>query len=157
MQVVYMDTLFLINFVVDYLTLLLTAKICSVSIPRLRIALGALAGGVYSGMPVFEMFRFLADPIIKIAAGILIALLVFGGQRKFFRICLAFFAVSAAFGGAVLAVSLLGGTELTAGGLYVPVNFKVLALSFALSYAVFSLIFKRAARSFFSPLFIHAR
>jgi hypothetical protein len=30
MQVVYIDTLFLINFTVNYLMLLLTAKICSV-------------------------------------------------------------------------------------------------------------------------------
>lgn len=147
MQVIYVDTLFLINFIIDYLTLLLTAKICSVGMPRLRIALGALTGSAYSVLAIFEPFQFMVNPAVKIAAGILMALIVFGGQKKFFRVCLVFFAVSAAFGGAVLAVSLLGGTDILSSGLFVPVTFKILVFSFALSYAVFSLVFKRTARN----------
>jgi stage II sporulation protein GA (sporulation sigma-E factor processing peptidase) len=73
------------------------------------------------------------------------ALVAYGGERKLIRCAVTFLAVSAAFGGAVWAASMLGG--LPAGGtLYVPVSLRVLVLSFALCYGAISLVFKRAAR-----------
>lgn len=66
MQVIYVDTLFLINFIIDYLTLLLTAKICSVGMPRLRIALGALTGSAYSVLAIFEPFQFMVNRLLKL-------------------------------------------------------------------------------------------
>ena len=44
MTVVYLDVLFLLNLVVDYLLLLATAKITGEPISRARLALGAALG-----------------------------------------------------------------------------------------------------------------
>ena len=146
MQTVYVDTLFFLNFAVNYLVLMCTAKICSLKIRRLRTALGAFAGGAYAVAVLFEALRFLAAAPVKIAFGILIALVVFGGEQKLFRITAVFFAVSAAFGGAVYAVSLIEGQG-SGDGVLQPVTFRVLALSACLTYAALSLFFRRAARS----------
>ncbi len=147
MQTVYIDMLFLINFAVDYLALVLTAKICAVPIARPRAALGAVLGAGYSAMVFFEPFYFMTHPAVKIACGILMALTVFGGKSRFWRPCLVFFAVSAAFGGAVLASAYFSGGSVNLNGEISNVTLKILVFSFALSYAVFSLIFKRSARN----------
>ncbi|MGE4485276.1 MAG: sigma-E processing peptidase SpoIIGA [Oscillospiraceae bacterium] len=146
MQTVYVDTLFFLNFVVNYLVLMCTAKICSLKIRRLRMALGAFVGGAYAVAVLFEALRFLSAAPVKIAVGILIALVVFGGEQKLFRITAVFFAVSAAFGGAVFAVSLIEGQG-SGDGVLQPITFRVLALSACITYAALSLFFRRAARS----------
>ena len=48
MTVVYIDSLFLLNFIVDYLLLLATAKLAGEVICRPRLALGAAVGALYA-------------------------------------------------------------------------------------------------------------
>lgn len=146
MQVIYIDTLFLINFIINYLILLCTARICGAAAHRLRIALGGIFGGLYAAASVFGALGFLASPFIKIGAGIAMVMIAFGGQKKLLKVILVFFAVAAAFGGAVLAVSLLGGGGITDEGFFMPVTLKVLILSFGASYAVISIVFTAAAK-----------
>lgn len=146
MQVIYIDTLFFINLIINYLILLATAKICSIHVSRLRIAIAGVFGSIYSVFVIFPSMIFLTNPLIKIAAGIFMVLIVFGGRKGLLRVILVFFAVSAAFGGAVFAVSLLSGSSITGGGLYVPVSTKILLLSFAACYIILSVVFRRTAR-----------
>jgi stage II sporulation protein GA (sporulation sigma-E factor processing peptidase) len=144
MQVIYADTLFLINFIIDYLLLLATAKICSVVTRRLRLAAAAALGGLYSVLVVIPATEFLANPFVKVAAGIAIALIAFIGQARIIRTTLVFFAVEAALGGAVMAVSLIGGEGLI-GGMLTPVNLRLLTISFAVCYVIITLVFRRTA------------
>ena len=71
-------------------------------------------------------------------------LTAYWGEKHIFRCSAVFFAVSSAFGGAVYAVSIIGGTG-TGHGLYVRVPFRILLLSFAVCYAVLSIVFRRSA------------
>ena len=69
-------------------------------------------------------------------------LIAFGGQGRFWRTSVIFLAVSAAFGGAVWAISMLF-YGFRPGGLYIPVSLPMLAVSFALCYAAVTLVFRR--------------
>ena len=144
MEIVYIDSLFLLNFIIDYLLLLAVGKICALPLRRWRMLLGALWGAVYAVLAVL-LPRFFALAAVKLAAGAALPLLAFGTGRRAPRAVLVFFAVSAAFGGAVYAACSLGGVSLRSG-LYIPVSMRVLILSFALCYALFTLVFRRAGR-----------
>jgi len=144
MRVIYADVLFVLNLAVNYLVLLATAKISAVYIKRLKILLGAALGGAYAVAAVLIAQSLIQSIWFKIGAAVLMLLVCFGRERGLLRIALIFFAVSAAFGGIVLAVSLIGG-----GGAHealVPVSLKVLLPSFAATYAVTALVFKKLGR-----------
>lgn len=145
MQTVYIDSLFIINLVVNYIMLLVTAKICAASVRRLRLLGAAAAGAAYAVAAVIPAAAFLSSPFVKIAFGILMALAAFGGQVRFIRTTLVFFAVSAAFGGVVMAASLFGGGSVF-GGLFTSASLRILILSFVVGYVILTLVFKRSAR-----------
>ena len=50
MTVIYVDTLFLLNAIVDYLLLLAAARLAGEPLTRLRFLLGALLGGGYAAV-----------------------------------------------------------------------------------------------------------
>lgn len=108
------------------------------------MALAAAIGGVYAALAVVFPSLF-ALPVLKLAFGALIPLAAFGSGRQYFRTAITFFAVSAAFAGAVYAISGLGGAPLGSGA-YVPVSLKMLLVSFALCYAAISLAFRYVGR-----------
>jgi len=146
MEVIYLDSLFLLNLAVNYLILLATAKIGAVGISRWRIGLGALLGAGYAVLTVFPRFSFLGMAPMQVVSGALMALTVFGGRRGILRLMVIFFAVSAAFGGAVYAIALgLGGAS-GRGQLYLPISLRVLVVSFALCWGAMTLVFRRLGR-----------
>ena len=59
MEIVYIDSLFLLNFIIDYLLLLAVGKICALPLRRWRMLLGALWGAVYAVLAVL-LPRFFA-------------------------------------------------------------------------------------------------
>ena len=144
MEIVYIDSLFLLNFIIDYLLLLATGKICVLPLRRRRMALGALSGAAYAVLAVL-LPRFFAMAVVKLLAGAALPFIAFGTGRRAPRAAAVFFAVSAAFGGAVYAACSLGGVPPRAG-LYIPVSTRVLLLSFALCYGAFTLLFRRSGR-----------
>lgn len=145
MRTIYLDEMFLLNLVIDYFIILATAKLCALPLRRGRFALAAALGALGAVLPLFPIFAFLAHPIMKAALGAAIVLAAFGTLKRFWRLCLAFFAVSAALGGAVYAASLLSG-GVPEGGVYTPVSMRVLILSFAVCYVGLTLLFKRLGR-----------
>lgn len=143
METIYIDSLFLINLVVDYFILLATARVCSHPLQRWRLGLAAAAGAVYSVLVVVPGFGFLATAPVKLASAVFMLLIAFGGRPRLPRTAVTFLAVSALFGGAVYAASMLGGVPMGTGTVYVPVTMRVLLLSFAICYAVVTLVFRR--------------
>ncbi len=141
-RVVYIDSLFLINLIVNSLLLMAVSRICAIGAKKIRIISGALLGAVYAVITVFPGFIFLQNFLIRLSVGLLMLLCAFGGQRGFLRITLVFLAVTAAFGGVVMAVALLGGEIWTGAGVYLPISFRALALSFGLSYGLLVLVFR---------------
>lgn len=148
MTVIYLDVLFLLNLVVDYLLLLAAARITGEPFSRIRLGLGALLGGVYAMVIFLPRCGWLCHPICKICVGIGIVLISYGASRRLLRLALVFFAVSAALGGVVLALQLLGtgGLTLENGVLYTGFDLRLLLVTVIVSYAVLSLIFRNAAR-----------
>ena len=148
MTVVYIDALFLLNLIVNYLLLLAAAKLAGEPLRRLRLAAGAALGGLYAAAIFFPGMGFLAHPLCKLGAAVLMLLTGFGGSRRLLRVTLVFFGLSCAFGGGIFAIGLLGGRGLTLrnGVLYSVMDLRILLLSAAVCYAVLTLVFRRTAR-----------
>ena len=148
MTVVYLDEVFLLNFVVDYLLLLSAGRLAGEVLRRGRLALGAALGAAYAGAVFLPGLGFLVHPLCKVGAGVLTVLAGYGGSRRLLRVCLVFFTVSAAFGGGILALQLLGNRSLTLanGVLSSPLDLKLVLLSAAGCYGLITLLFQRAAR-----------
>ncbi len=142
MEVIYIDELFALNLIIDYLTVLASARVCGVRLRRWRYWIAALFGALYAAGSVVPGMDFLTVPTAKIACGVIMALIAFAGETALIKCTLAFFGVSAAFGGAVWASSLLTG-ERSADFVYLPVSMKSLVISFALCYAAVSIVFRR--------------
>ncbi len=144
---VYLDLVFLLNAVVDYVLLRAAGRRAGEGLRRGRRALGAALGGLYAGAVFLPGFSFLALPPCKVGIAVLMLLCAYGSSRRLLRVSLVFFAVSAAFGGGVLALSLLGGRGLTVhnGVFYSALDLRLILLSAAACYAVLRLAFGRAA------------
>ena len=126
-------SLLLLNFVVNYLLLLASARLAGELIRRPRLAAGAAVGAVYAAAVFFPGMGFLLHPLCKLGAGVLMLLPAFGHSRRLLRIALVFFGVSAAFGGGILAIELLGGhgLALRGGVFYSAMDLRLILLSAA--------------------------
>ena len=145
MTVVYIDSLFLLNFVVNYLLLLAAARLSGAVIRRPALAAGAALGGGYAVAVFLPGMGFLLHPLCKLGAAVLMLLCAFGNSRRLLRTGLIFFAVAAAFGGGIFAIELLGGRGLSLknGIFYSAMDLKLILLSAAGCYVVISLVLRR--------------
>lgn len=147
MTVIYIDSVFLLNALMDYLLLLCAARLAGLPLRRNRYALAALAGGAYAAAVFLPGLGFLAQTPVKLAAGVLLALIAYGGEEKLLRLTLLFFAVSCAMAGCVLGLGLLmgGGVPVIRGVFYTNVDARTLVIAGTAAYAVFSVVFRAAA------------
>lgn len=148
MTVVYIDLLFLLNLIANYLLLLGAGRVAGAVLCRLRIALGAAAGAAYAVLLFLPGLGWLSAWPYKILSGILMPLIAYGGERRLVRVTALFFAAAAGLAGLVLAVELLGGTALSLenGVLYSGFDLRLLLLLFVICYVVMSLFFRRVGR-----------
>ena len=125
MTVVYADSVFCLNALMDYLLLLSTARLAGIPLRRRRYALAALLGGAYAVACFLPGASFLAFTPVKAAAGVLLALVAFGGEERLLRLTVLLFAVSCAMAGCVLGLGLLSGASVPAanGIFYTDVSF----------------------------------
>ena len=90
LTVIYVDTLFLLNAIVDYLLLLCSARLAGERLSRLRFALGALLGGLYAVALFLPGFGFLGRPLCRLSAAVLMVLsFVQGTNTVYTRLLLA--------------------------------------------------------------------
>ena len=111
MDVIYLDRLFGLNLLLDYCLVLASARVCGVVLHRGRYLLAALTGALYAAVMVLPGCGWLGSGAMKLALGAAMALIAFGGEAHWARCAVVFFAVSAAFGGAVYAASMLAGVS----------------------------------------------
>ena len=144
---IYLDLLVLLNFVANYLLLLVTARMSGAVIRRWLLALSAGLGAAYAALP-FLGAAWLGHPACKIACGVLMVLIAFGSGRGLLRVTLIFYGASAALGGMVWAAELLGGHGLTLenGVLYSWVDIRLLLLLLILCYGVLTAVSGRIFR-----------
>lgn len=146
--VIYIDTLFALNAVVNYLVLLAAAKLCSLAVKRWRLALGALFGAVYAVIAFMPRMGFVSAFFVQIAVSAVIAVIAFGVRKHTVRAGFAFWGVGLMFGGCIYAVNIIAGYQ--AGMIvnnvpYVHINARLLLLTSGFFYAVLTLLFKGAA------------
>ena len=98
---IYADSLFALNLIADYALLIAAGRTAGAVLRRWRIALAAVVGAAYALAAVVPKWGFLTHPVLKIALGVGMCLIAYGSERRFWRCCGMFFAVSALFGGAV--------------------------------------------------------
>ena len=144
MEVIYIDSLFFLNAGVDYVLLLAAGRLCARELVRPRLVLAALFGGAYAAASVL-LPGFFALWTVKLLAGALMVFIAFGAAG-YPRAVLVFFAVAAAFGGAVWCALTLGGSPAPGEAYFVPVSMPALALSFALCYAALTLAFRHSGK-----------
>lgn len=138
MRVVYIDEVFLLNTLVDYLLLLSGARLAGEPLKRLRIGLAAALGGLYAALVFLPGWGFLERPLCKLVSAAAMTLVAFGGSRRLLRVTLTFFAVSAAFGGGVLALQLISGRPAL-------LDLRTVILSAAACYVLLTAVFQRTA------------
>ena len=149
MTVIYVDTLFFLNAVVDYLLLLVAARLAGEPLKRLRFGLGAVLGGGYAVALFLPGGQFLSHPLCRTAVVLLMLVVAYGENRRLLRQSVIFLALTCAFGGGLVAIGLLGGRGLSMGELgvlYAPLDLKMVLLSAAACYALVTLAFQRIGR-----------
>ena len=147
--VVYIDSVFLLNLIINYLLLLVAARIAGVGARRLRVLCGAIIGGLYAAAVWLPGMEAIGSLWGKAIAAALMVLAAYAGyvRKRLGRLLCVFVAASFALGGGVLAVELLVYGKASPGGIpALPVDFKTLLLTAAVSYALLTLVFRRAAR-----------
>ena len=146
MKTIYLDELFVLNFVIDYFLLLATARLCALPFRRWRFAGAAAVGSGWCCLGLIGNFSFLNLPVMHPVLALLMAVIAFGRERRLWRCFFAFLGVSALFGGAVYAAGLYAG-GLYSSGLFLKADMRVLAISFALCWAVVSVTFRRSMKN----------
>lgn len=113
MEKIYVDSLFLLSLLTDYLLCLVSARICSLYLRRRRYFAAALLGAAYSVAVFLPGCGFLSSAVVKLAVGLAMGVIAFGGEDRPLRCTGVFFAVCLSFGGALYAMGLsLGAMEL---------------------------------------------
>ena len=137
MNIIYLDTLFLVNFLCDYILLLCTARVSGGEIRRILILLAAALGGLYACLCNLPDYPWLGHPIIKICCCILLCLIAFPREPNLLRCILIFLCISAMSGGLISAASL------SYKGLnYLPLGLKSIFLIFSIVYFILSFFFR---------------
>ncbi len=106
-MVVYLDRVFLLNLLLDYLLLLAAAQLSGRTLHRLRLLLCAVGGGIYATVTFLPGCGFLRTPLCQLATGAVMALCAYRGRR---RPALLFLLLSGGLAGFVLALGLWAGS-----------------------------------------------
>ena len=106
MPVIYIDVLFLINFIMDSILLVLTGRVSGENLSPWRILIGGFSGGLYSISVFFAPLSFMSAWIIKLVVSGVMIFLSFGyfSAKKFFRHLLNFYLSSFLLGGGLAAL-----------------------------------------------------
>lgn len=105
---VYLDVVILLNFLVDFLLLMGTNRLCGYPARPGRAALGGAIGGIYAGMCLLPGFSFLGNVLWRAVSLGLMASVCFGFTRNALRRGAVFALLSLALGGAALGLTSKG-------------------------------------------------
>jgi hypothetical protein len=144
MKILYADLYFFWNLLADYLLCLAAGRLCALRLRRGRYALAALFGALYALALLFPLPPLFGAPPARLGAGLLMGLIAFGGEERPLPCVLTLLGVSAAFGGALYALSELGGGSPR-------LSFRLLLASFLVIYGLLKLFSRLRSRLRGSP------
>lgn len=99
---VYVDGVFLLNFLVDFLLLSAASRLCGFPTKPIRVALGALLGGLYAACCLIPGFYFLGNTLWRTVSLGLMSVIAYGVSKSAMRQGLVFAFLSMALGGVVM-------------------------------------------------------
>ena len=101
---IYLDILFCVNFVVDYILLLTVRRFLSLSCRRRRLLAGAAAGGLLSCVILLPPMPFVVSLAVDILSACIVVAAAFApmGRPEFIRTAFVFFAVSFVYCGMMM-------------------------------------------------------
>ena len=101
---IYVDTLIFTNIIIDYLLLILTAKILKINFKYFRVVIASVAGGFSSLIILLPVLNFLCNLGIKTGITAILTFLAFGFNKFniFFKRVFALFLVTMGFSGIIL-------------------------------------------------------
>lgn len=138
MNIIYLDTLFLVNFVCDYILLLCTARVSGAEIRRGQILLASVLGGLYACLCTFSEIPWVRSPIIQCVCSTLLCIAAFGQEARMLRCIISFLCISAMVGGVLSALSISIHETI-----FLPMNFKIIFPVFAIVCGILSLLLRR--------------
>ncbi len=144
MKILYADLYFFWNLLADYLLCLAAGRLCALRLRRGRYLLAALFGACYALGLLLPLPPVLGAPGARLGAGLLMGLIAFGGEAQPLPCILSLLGVSAAFGGALSALS-----ELSGGGLRL--SYRLLLSSFLAIYGFLKLLSRFRSRHLGCP------
>jgi stage II sporulation protein GA (sporulation sigma-E factor processing peptidase) len=142
--VVYLDVLFGINFLMDYLLLLICGRFLKLPLKQWKLCIGALAGGLYSIGIFFTDIAWTYSLLFEVAVSALLVFLAYGKCKwiEFIKRILLFYASALLLAGLIFAVFCATdiGSRLGAfiknGAFYFQLPFHVFLISAAIAYPV---------------------
>lgn len=105
---IYLDLLMLLNFLVDFLLILGTNRLCGYPPGVKRAALSALLGCIYAGLCLIPGFSFLGNFLWRMVCLFFMSCIAFGVTKSALRRGIVFFFLSMALGGAALLLNARG-------------------------------------------------
>ena len=105
-QVIYIDVLLCVNLLINYVILILGAKLLNLRIKRKRLILSALMGSFYSIFIFFDQINLLLSLFIKLLMSITIILIAYGfiNTRSFVKSIVTFYFINFIFGGIIFCI-----------------------------------------------------
>ena len=111
---VYFDLVVLLNFLIDFLLILGTNRLCGYPPGWMRAGVGAGVGGLYSGMCLLPGCLFLGKLLWRIISLGVMSWFAFGCSKSAVRRCMVFVLLSMALGGIAIGLDSGGVTSLFA-------------------------------------------
>lgn len=111
---IYLDLVMLLNFLVDFLMILGTNRLCGYPIGAKRAALSALVGGIYAGACMLPGFSFLGNFLWRAVSLGIMSCIAFGTAKSALRRGVVFTLLSMAMGGIALLMNSRGFWSVTA-------------------------------------------
>lgn len=105
---IYLDLVMVLNFLVDFLLLIGTNRLCGYPLSAKRAALSALVGGIYAGACLLPGFAFLGNCLWRTVSLGLMSCIAFGASKSALRRGIVFALLSMAMGGVALAMNSRG-------------------------------------------------
>jgi len=103
-NIVYIDTLFIINLYVNFFLIKACGALLHRKVSTLRCVLGAAAGGISSLVILLPSLPMLVNMPIKLGIGAVLVLIVFGRER-FIKNAVVFLVINVVFAGVMLILS----------------------------------------------------
>lgn len=145
-QTVYIDVLFCVNFIIDYIMLVSVRHVMSLKARRIRLLLSAVLGGIFSLTLLLPPVSFILSVIMSIAEAVIMAAAAFMPVRMktVMKASLLLFCISFCFCGAMTAVCALfspDNTLIRNGSVYIGISPIVLILTTLICYVLLRIFY----------------